>query len=69
MRKENKEIESLNTFIIHDAKENIPNDFKFITVHFTFDIEYDGRWKARLVVGGASNKSRRIRDIFRGSVH
>ena len=51
MRKEIKEIENLNTFIIQDSKENIPNGFKFIPVHFVFGVKYDGRRKARLVAG------------------
>ena len=42
----------MNTFIIQDSKENIRNDFKFIPVHFVINVKYDGRRKARLVVGG-----------------
>ena len=45
-----KEIESLNTFIIQDSKENVPNYFKFIPVYFVFEVKDDGRRKARLVV-------------------
>ena len=40
MRKEMKEIESLNTIIIQDSKENMPNDFQFILVRFLFDVKY-----------------------------
>ena len=49
--KEIKEIESSNTFIIQDSKENISNDLKFIPVYFIFDVKCDGIRKARLVVG------------------
>ena len=52
MRAKIKKIESLNIFIIQDSEENIPNEFKFILVHFVFDIKYDGRKKVRLVAGG-----------------
>ena len=42
----------MNSLIIQDSKENIPNDFRCIPVQFVFNLKYDGRRKARVVTGG-----------------
>ena len=46
------DVGDLNIVIPHDNKESIPKDYKFIPVHFVFDLKYDGRRRARLVTEG-----------------
>ena len=54
-------------FIKHDSLETIPKDYKFIPVHYVFDVKYDGRRKARLVAGGHST-SPDTSEIYSGVV-
>ena len=64
IRKEIKEIDSLNTSIIQELKENIPNDLKFIPVHLVLDVKYYGRRKARLVAVGHLTHQRYIQEYY-----
>lgn len=52
MDKEMNELMKMETFIILDDKSMLPEGYKYIPVHFVFDVKVDGRHKARLCAGG-----------------
>jgi hypothetical protein len=47
-----KQLTDYQTFIVLDSGENIPNGYQKFPSHSLFDVKYDLRCKARLVVGG-----------------
>ena len=52
MDKEMNKFLRMETFIILDDKSQLSEGYKYIPVHFVFDIKVDGRHKARLFTGG-----------------
>jgi len=52
MDKEMNKLMKMETFIILDDKSKLSKGYKYIPVHFVFDVKVDGRHKARLCAGG-----------------
>jgi hypothetical protein len=52
MMKEFKQLTDYQTFIVLDSGEDIPTGYQKIPYHMVFDVKYNLRHKARLVVGG-----------------
>ena len=66
-----KEIGSINTFktfIILEENEHISEVYKQIPYHMIFDVKFDGRRKARLVVGGHRGPEVPREEIYSGVV-
>ena len=65
--KEVNELLEHGTFIIHEKREDIPKDYRFVPVQFVFDNKFDGRRKGRLVAcGNLTNPD--VSDIYSGVV-
>ena len=65
--KEINELLEHKTFGIHETRDTIPSDFRFVPVQFVFDNKFDGRRKGRLVAcGNLTNPD--ISDIYSGVV-
>jgi len=52
MDKDMNELMKMETFIILDDKSKLSEGYKYIPVHFVFDVKVDGRHKARLCAAG-----------------
>jgi hypothetical protein len=62
-----KHFTDYETFIVLDSGENIPKGYQKIPYHIVFEVKYDLRHKARLVLGGNRTVNDK-EDIYSGVV-
>jgi hypothetical protein len=60
IKTELKQLTDYETFIVLDSGEDIPMGYQKIPYHIKFDLKYDLRHKARLVVHSLSVESKKI---------
>ena len=65
--KEVNDISEHQTFKEYNDRNDIPKSYKYIPLHFVFDVKFDGRRKARLVAGGHLTNPE-VGDIYSGVV-